>query len=126
MRAVRGRARVVARTVPAVRGVSAAFLRPLADLLARIGEDGPGFLRALGVDDQTAPETFVAGDRVDALLDELATRRRDPSFALTLVDAAAARPLGLFGHMVWLSGTLRDAITRATRLFAMVSRRTLL
>ena len=111
---------------PAAHGVSVAFLRPLADVLGRLGEDGRAFLDALGVAAELAPETFVAGARVDGALDEIAARRRDPSFALTLVHAAAARPLGMFGHMVWLSGTLRDALARATRLFAMVSRRTAL
>src|SRR6185312_12451009 len=37
--------------------------------------------------------------------------------------ASLARPLGLFGHLVWLSGTLRDAMTRATKFYAMITRR---
>ena len=36
------------------------------------------------------------------------------------------RPLGLFSHMVWLSGTVRDAVTRAVRFYAMVTSRTTL
>ncbi|HET9989975.1 MAG TPA: AraC family transcriptional regulator ligand-binding domain-containing protein, partial [Kofleriaceae bacterium] len=65
----------------------------------------------------------VAGDRVDRLLEELATRRGDPAFGLTLARAAVVRPLGLFGHMVWLSGTVRDALDRAVRFYSVVSRR---
>jgi AraC-like DNA-binding protein len=30
----------------------------------------------------------------------------------------------MFGHLVWLSGTMRDAITRAAKFYAMVSSRT--
>jgi AraC-like DNA-binding protein len=33
------------------------------------------------------------------------------------------RPLGLFSHLVWLSGTVRDALARAARFYAVVSRR---
>lgn len=116
----------MARPDPVAHGVSVAFLRPLAAVLVRLDEDGAAFLAALGVPADMAPQAFVAGERVDAVLDEIAARRRDPSLALTLVTAASARPLGMFGHMVWLSGTLRDALERATRLFAMVSHRTAL
>jgi AraC-like DNA-binding protein len=103
-----------------------ALLRPMADLLGRLEIDPSGFLRALGIDDDAAPETYVPGDEVDRLLDEVAARRGDPAFGLTLAQAAVVRPLGLFGHMVWLSGTVRDAITRAVRYYAVVTRRTTL
>ena len=33
------------------------------------------------------------------------------------------RPLGLFGNLVWLSGTLRDALTRAAHHYSLVTRR---
>ena len=107
-------------------GVSVALVRPLAELLERLDEDAAAFLAALGVEPQTAPETYVAGEHVDALLDDVARRRGDPCLGLTLATIAVARPLGLFSHMLWLSGTMRDALSRATRLYAMVSRRTLL
>src|SRR5687768_5614616 len=105
-------------------GISVALLRPLAGLFDGLDADGAAFLTALGIDAATTPETYVAGHRVDRLLDAIAARRRDPAFALVLAQASMARPLGLFGHMVWLSGTLRDAITRAVRFYGMVSRRT--
>jgi AraC-like DNA-binding protein len=106
------------------RGISVALLRPLADLLGRLDIDRGAFLANLGIDDATSPETYVSGDRVDATFEALAASRQDPAFALTLARAAAARPIGMFGHMVWLSGTVRDALTRAVKFYAMVTRRT--
>jgi AraC-like DNA-binding protein len=110
----------------AANGISVALLRPLAELLGRLDVDPPSFLTALGVEPDTAPSTYVAADHVDAALAEIAATRRDPAFALTLAKTAAIRPLGLFGHMVWTSGTVRDAITRAARFYAMVTRRSLI
>lgn len=107
-------------------GISVALLRPLAELLGRLEVEPAGFLRTLGVDDEMAPNTYVAAAEVDRVLAEIATRRGDPAFALTLARTSLARPLGLFGHMVWLSGTLRDALTRAVKFYAMVTRRTTL
>jgi AraC-like DNA-binding protein len=108
----------------APHGVSVALLRPMAELLSRLEIDSQQFLATLGIDDAAAPDTFVSGDEVDRLLAEIAERRGDPAFGLTLAHAALARPLGLFGHMVWLSGSVRDAIARAVRFYTMVSRRT--
>ena len=88
-------------------GISVALLRPLAELMGRLEIDARAVLASLGIDDATTPETYVAGDVVDRCLDEIAIRRRDPAFALTLARAAIERPVGMFGHMVWLSGTLR-------------------
>lgn len=106
--------------------VSVALLRPLSELLGRLDVDGAAFLAALGVDAETPPETYVAAERVDVQLEALAAARGDPAFALTLAQTAAVRPLGLFGHMVWTSGTVRDAVTRAVRFYAMISRRSTL
>jgi AraC-like DNA-binding protein len=108
----------------APHGVSVALLRPIAELLSRLEIDPQQFLATLGVDDGAAPDTFVSGDEVDSLLAEIAERRGDPAFGLTLAHAALVRPLGLFGHLVWLSGTVREAIARAIRFYAMVSLRT--
>lgn len=120
-----GGPRPAPRMVGAVpRGVSLAFLRPLSEQLSRLDEDAAAFLAALGVEPEMAPETFVPGDRVDRELAAIAERRGDPAFALTLARAAAVRPLGLFGHMVWLSGTVRDALQRAARFYGAVSGRT--
>ncbi|MBA3395006.1 MAG: AraC family transcriptional regulator ligand-binding domain-containing protein [Deltaproteobacteria bacterium] len=114
------------RTPGIAHGVSVALLRPLAELLARIDLDAAHFLAVLGVDDGSAPDTYVSGERVDQLLDELAAQRGDPSFGLTLAKIAVVRPLGLFSHLLWLSGTVRDALIRAVRFYPMVSRRTTL
>ena len=107
----------------AMNGLSVALLRPLAELLGRLDADPRGFLGALEIDDATAPDAYVSGEQVDHLLEQLADRRGDPAFGLTLARAAAVRPLGLFGHMVWLSGTVRDALDRAVRFYSVVTRR---
>jgi len=112
--------------VAAVNGISVALLRPLVELMGRLEIEAAPVLAALGIDDATTPETYVAGDVVDRCLEAVAEKRRDPAFALTLARAAAERPVGMFGHMVWLSGTLRDALTRASKFWAMVSRRSTL
>jgi AraC-like DNA-binding protein len=106
-----------------VYGISVALLRPFAELLGRLDIDAAAFLDGLGIDPGALPNTYIAGELVDARLSELARMRGDRAFALTLARAAVIRPLGLFGHMVWLSGTVRDAITRAVKFYAMVTSR---
>jgi AraC-like DNA-binding protein len=101
-------------------------LRPLAELLGRLDVEPEEFLSAIGVDDAMAPNTYVAATRVDQELARIAERRGDPAFALTLARAASVRPLGLFSHLVWLSGTVRDALTRAVKFWSVVSQRTTL
>ena len=112
--------------MPATQGISVALLRPLAELLGQLDVEPAGFLSAVGVDDGMAPNTYVAATRVDQQLATIAEQRGDPAFALTLARAASARPLGLFGHLVWLSGTVRDALTRAVKFWSVVSQRTTL
>ena len=106
------------------QGVSVAMLRPLSELLRRMDVDADRFLAALAIDRDSAPDTYVSGELADRLLDEIAAARGDPAFGLTLARAAVERPLGLFGHVVWLSGTMRDALSRAVKFFGAVSRRT--
>ncbi|HEY5945408.1 MAG TPA: AraC family transcriptional regulator ligand-binding domain-containing protein [Kofleriaceae bacterium] len=112
--------------MPATHGISVALLRPLAELLGQLDVEPADFLIALGVDDAMPPNTFVAATRVDQQLATIAERRGDPAFALTLARASLVRPLGLFGHLVWLSGTVRDALTRAVKFWSVVSQRTTL
>lgn len=107
-------------------GVSIAFVRPIAALLGNLGGDPAGFLARLDLEAEAPLGTYVDGARLDAALDAEAAARGDPSFALTLARAQLARPLGLFGHLVWLSGTVGDALARAVKFFAMVSQRTAL
>ena len=102
------------------------MLRPLAELLGRLDVDARAFLEALEIDDDAPPDTYVPASRVDQLLAEIARRRGDPTFSLTLARAAVVRNLGLFGHMVWLSGTVRDALVRAVKFYGVVTRRTTL
>ena len=105
--------------------VSVALLRPLASVLDRLEPAcGDRFLDALNIDADTDADTYLDGARVDRLLDELAARRRDRAFALTLAQTSLAYPLGLLGHVIWLSGTLRDALARAVKFYGVVSRRT--
>ena len=107
-------------------GISVALLRPLADLLERIDADAPAFLHAVGITADLPPTHYGDARVVDAALEALATERQDPAFALTLAQADVARPLGLFGHLVWLSGTVRDALQRAAKFYALVSQRSIL
>ncbi|HEY0255047.1 MAG TPA: AraC family transcriptional regulator ligand-binding domain-containing protein [Kofleriaceae bacterium] len=104
--------------------ISVALLRPLSELLARIDEDAAAFLEELEVPPEAAPNLYVDAARVDRALDRIASRRGDPALAMTLARISAIRPLGLFGHMVWLSGTVRDALERAVKRYQMVTRRT--
>ena len=106
--------------------LSVAMLRPVAELLEPLAGARDGFLAALGIDADTAPSTYVEGREVDRLLAELAACRGDPSFGLTLARESHARPLGLFGHMVWMSGTVRDALARAVKFYAAITQRTTL
>jgi AraC-like DNA-binding protein len=103
-----------------------ALLRPLSELLGRLDVDARAFLEALEIDEAASPDTYVPAARVDQLLADIARRRGDPTFSLTLARAAVVRNLGLFGHMVWMSGTVRDALARAVKFFGVVTRRTTL
>ncbi|MFT3692164.1 MAG: AraC family transcriptional regulator ligand-binding domain-containing protein [Kofleriaceae bacterium] len=104
--------------------ISVALLRPVAELLERLGEDGAAFLAELDVTAEAPPNLYVDAGRVDRALDRIAERRGDSALAMTMAKTAAIRPLGLFGHMVWLSGTVRDALERAVKRYQMVTRRT--
>jgi AraC-like DNA-binding protein len=108
-------------------GNSVILLRPLSTVLGRLGVDGDRFLADVGVDADTPPEAYLSVARVDRALDTIAARRGDEAFGLTLAREAASRPpLGLFGHLVWLSGTLREALTRAARFYSLVTQRSTL
>ena len=107
-------------------GVSVALLRPLAELLGKLDEDPTAFLKALGVTAEMPPNTYIDATQVDGELAAIAKRRDDPALALTLAKIAVVRPLGLFSHMIWLSGTLGDALDRAVKYYAMVTQRTTL
>jgi AraC-like DNA-binding protein len=107
-------------------GISVALLRPFAEMLGRLEVDPKTFLDELGIVDDAPPNSYVGADKVDRALDAIAERRGEPHFALTLAKTAAVRPLGLFGHLVWLSGTVRDALERAVKFWSVVTRRTTL
>jgi AraC-like DNA-binding protein len=104
-------------------GNSVLLLRPLAVVLSRLGIDGDRFLSSLGIDAETPPDAYVPSAKVDRALEAIALERGDETFALTMAREAVVRPLGLFGHLVWLSGTLRDALTQAARFYSLVTQR---
>ncbi|MFO0636387.1 MAG: AraC family transcriptional regulator ligand-binding domain-containing protein [Nannocystaceae bacterium] len=106
-------------------GVSAGFLHALSVVLRRMGEDAPGFLAALGLRAGAPDDGYVDGARVDAVLERMAQRRGDRVFGLSLARQAATRPLGLLGHVMWLSETLGEALERAVQLSAVTSQRML-
>ncbi|MBX7083754.1 MAG: AraC family transcriptional regulator [Nannocystaceae bacterium] len=106
-------------------GVSAGFLHALAGVLRRMGEDATAFLAALGLTADAPDDTYVDGARVDAVLERIAARRADRVFGLSLARAAAPRPLGLLGHVMWLSETLGEALERAVQLSTVTSQRML-
>jgi AraC-like DNA-binding protein len=106
-----------------LQGHSALLLRPLARVLGRLDIDAERFLLDVGIDDATSDDAYVPALKVERALQALAAERSDPTFALTLAREAAVRPLGLFGHIVWLSGTLRDAFERAARFYSLVTGR---
>lgn len=107
-------------------GIGVSLLRPLAGLLGRVGADEAAFLSALGVTPETPPTTYIDSARVDAELAAVAERQGDSALALTLAKAAAGRPLGLFGHIVWLSSTLGEALARAVANYGLITRRSVL
>jgi AraC-like DNA-binding protein len=105
-------------------GNSVILLRPVATVLHRLGVDGDRFLADVGVAVDTPPDAYVPNVRVDRALEAIAARRGDEAFGLTMAREASARPpLGLFGQLVWLSGTLREALTRAARFYSLVTQR---
>jgi AraC-like DNA-binding protein len=106
--------------------MSVALLRPLSELLGKLGEAPAAFLETVGVTDDMPPNAYVPARAVDRALDQIAERRGDPALALTLATATVGRPLGLFGHMLWTSGTLGDALERAVKHYGMVSQRSVL
>jgi DNA-binding CsgD family transcriptional regulator len=107
-------------------GIGMALVRPIALALQDLGEDGASFLAAVGANDETAVDAFVPADAVDAALEAIAERRGDAAFGLTLCRASANNALGFFGHLVWLSSTLRQSLERASRFYAIVTQRVFL
>jgi hypothetical protein len=104
-------------------GVSVGVLRPVARALAHVGGDQEGFLDCVGIREETPDVAFVSGERADQALARIAAERRDPALALTLARAAMGQSLGLFEHLVWLSPTLRVALSRTARFYGLVSDR---
>lgn len=81
-------------------GISLALLRPMAEMLGRLEVDRVAFLTSLGVDNTIPPNTYVAANRVDIQLAEIAARHGDPAFGLTLARIASVHPLGRSQRMI--------------------------
>lgn len=104
-------------------GLSLVLLRPLAQVITRIGGDGARFLVELGVDGATPEDAFVDAGHADRVLEALAAKREDPAFGLTLAKTAVRYPLGFFDHLVWPGATVRDALARSERFYSLLTRR---
>jgi AraC-like DNA-binding protein len=102
--------------------LSVAFLRQLAQSIARAGVDPEEFLRAVTVEPETSAEDFVSIRRAERALAQLGRRVGDPVFGLTLARLSPMGSLGAFDYAVWASGTLREAIARSARIYEFVCR----
>lgn len=102
------------------------LLRPLAQVVTRVGGNGNAFLDALDVDPSEGLDAFVEAGRVDAALDAIAKERGDDALGLTLAEAAAMYPLGFFDHLVWPGATIREALTRSKRFYGLLTSRSVL
>jgi AraC-like DNA-binding protein len=105
-------------------GNSVLLLRPLANMLGRLGLDPERFLADVGVCSDAPVDSFVPSARVDRALEAIAAARGDGTFALTLAREAVTRPpVGLFPHVLWLGATVGDALAQAVRLYPLVTQR---
>jgi AraC-like DNA-binding protein len=109
-----------------VHGLSLVLLRPLAQVIARIGGDSAQFLKDLGVDASSPEDAQVDAALADRVLAELGAARGDPAFGLTLARTAVTYPLGFFDHLVWPGATVRDALERSSRFYALLTSRSTL
>lgn len=107
-------------------GLSLVLLRPLAQVVGRIGGDGARFLADLEIDPEESIDALVDAALVDATLDALASERGDPALGLTLAKAAAIHPLGFFDHLVWPGATVREALARSKRFYGLITTRSVL
>ena len=104
-------------------GLSLALLRPLAQVIGRIGGEPSPFLAELGVTADTPDDAYIDANVVDAAFDAIAASRGDPTFGLTLARTAVRFPLGFFDHLVWPGATVRDALLRSEKFYALFTRR---
>lgn len=88
-----------------------------------MGGDASRFLADLGAAPDAPDDHYVDAARVDAVLDALAASRDDTTFGLTLARTAATFPLGFFDHLVWPGATVRDALVRSERFYALITKR---
>src|SRR5262249_55581383 len=84
------------------------------------------FLRELGVSETTPEDAYVDAALADRVLADLGKKSGDPAFGLTLARIAVTYPLGFFDHLVWPGATVRDALLRSQRFYALLTKRSAL
>jgi len=99
-------------------GISSAIVGPVLDVLAAAGVD----LQALGAALDTGDEV-VRGSSADRWLDVAAERLGDEALGLTLARRIPIGGLGLIDYALCTSATLRDALDRVSRHYAVATQR---
>jgi AraC-like DNA-binding protein len=99
-------------------GISSAIVGPVLDVLAAAGVD----LRDLGAAVE-AGDDVVRGSSADRWLDLAAERLGDEALGLTLARRIPIGGLGLIDYALISSATLRDALERVSRHYAVATQR---
>jgi AraC-like DNA-binding protein len=102
--------------------IAVTFLRPVAQSLGRLGVDQEEFLRAAGIEPGASPDAYVSTGRVEMALAQLGRRMGDPILGLHLAAASPAGCLGTFDYAVWSSTSLREALSRTSRIYEFICR----
>jgi AraC-like DNA-binding protein len=102
--------------------IAVSLLRPLTQNASRLGIDPGELRRAMGIDEGTAEDGFVANTRVEQVLAQFGRHIGDPVFGISLARASPIGSLGTFDYAVWASATLREALSRCVRLYEYIAR----
>ena len=102
------------------RGISVIVLRPIVARAAALGADAAALRDALGFDDDTSEDAFIPAERVARCLQQAATKTGE-AFPLLLVAGAPVGSFGLLDYLLMASKTLREALARAARFYALAS-----
>jgi AraC-like DNA-binding protein len=97
-------------------GISTDVLRPVGAALARLGVD----LDAGRMGDEGS---FVPGSAADALMERASSQLRDEALGLTLAESIPMGALGLLDYALTTSSSLRDALNRVARYYALATQR---
>jgi AraC-like DNA-binding protein len=102
--------------------IAVTFLRPMAQSLGRLGLDPEEFLRAAGIEPDASPDAYISTGRVEMALAQLGRRVGDPILGLHLAAASPVGCLGTFDYAVWASTSLREALSRTSRIYEFICR----